>query len=33
MSTYEIRDLDEARRFLYQGLWWQQAEAPAAEGN
>ena len=30
MNTYELRDLDEAHRFLCQGLWWQQAEVPAA---
>ncbi len=29
MSTYELRDLDEARRFLLQGLWWQRATAAA----
>ncbi len=22
MSIYELRDLDDARRFLLQGLWW-----------
>ncbi len=30
MNTYELRDLDEARRFLCQGLWWQQTETPSA---
>jgi hypothetical protein len=30
MNTYELRDLDEARRFLSQGLWWQQTEVPSA---
>jgi hypothetical protein len=31
MSTvYELRDLDEARRFVQQGLWLQRVQAPAA---
>src|SRR5437764_15458581 len=30
MTPYELRDLDEARRFLLQGLWWQRAAAPTA---
>ena len=29
MNTYELRDLDEARLFLCQGLWWQKIEAPS----
>ena len=29
MSAFELRDLDETRRFLLQGLWWQRASAPA----
>jgi hypothetical protein len=28
MSRYELRDSDEARRFLLQGLWWQRVTAP-----
>src|SRR5258708_30391458 len=30
MDSYELRDLDEARRFLLQGLWQQRAAAPTA---
>ncbi len=30
MNTYELRNLDDARCFLCQGLWWQQTEAPTA---
>jgi hypothetical protein len=30
MSVYELRDSDEARRFLLQGLWWQRVRPPAA---
>jgi vWA domain found in the FtsH ternary systems/N-terminal helical region fused to the FtsH ternary system vWA domain len=30
MISYELRDLEEARRFLLQGLWWQRAAAPTA---
>src|SRR6516164_5917778 len=31
MSTiYELRDLDEARQFLAQGLWLQRVRAPSA---
>jgi hypothetical protein len=30
MSTYELRDLDEARHYLLQGLWWQRVVPPAA---
>jgi hypothetical protein len=30
MSTYELRDLDEARRYVLQGLWWQRVVPPAA---
>ena len=30
MSDYELRDLDEARRFLLQGLWWQRVVPPSA---
>ncbi len=30
MKTYELRDLDEARRFLQQGLWWQRVVPPTA---
>src|SRR5579884_2142362 len=29
-KTYELRDLDEARQFLAQGLWLQRVRAPAA---
>src|SRR5579885_445313 len=29
-TTYELRDLDEARQFLAQGLWLQRVRAPAA---
>jgi hypothetical protein len=28
MSTYELRDSEEARRFLVQGLWWQRVIVP-----
>jgi hypothetical protein len=28
MSRYELRDSDEARRFLLQGLWWQRVTPP-----
>src|SRR5579864_2646673 len=31
MNTYEIRDLEEVRTFLFQGLWLQRVVAPAAE--
>src|SRR3954447_3195255 len=31
-NSYELRDLDEARQFLLQGLWWQRVVAPA-RGN
>lgn len=30
MKTYELRDLDQARRFLQQGLWWQRTVSPTA---
>ena len=30
MDAYEVRDLDDARRFLLQGLWWQRAAAVTA---
>lgn len=30
MKTHLIRDSDEARRFLTQGLWWQRVLPPAA---
>ena len=30
MTTYELRDLDEVRRFLLQGLWWQRSAPPSA---
>jgi hypothetical protein len=30
MSVYELRDPDEARRFLAQGLWWQRVTPPSA---
>jgi hypothetical protein len=30
MDTCEIRDIDEARRLLYQALWCQRAQAPVA---
>jgi hypothetical protein len=30
MKSYEIRDLEQARRFLLQGLWWQRVVPPAA---
>jgi vWA domain found in the FtsH ternary systems/N-terminal helical region fused to the FtsH ternary system vWA domain len=30
MDPYELRDLDEARRFLLQGLWWQRVLPPTA---
>jgi len=30
MINYELRDLDEVRRFLLQGLWWQRTAAPTA---
>jgi hypothetical protein len=29
MSRYELRDSDEARRFLLQGLWWQRVLPPS----
>jgi len=29
-DTYELRDSDEARRFLAQGLWWQRVLPPSA---
>ena len=28
MRRYELRDSDEARRFLLQGLWWQRVLSP-----
>lgn len=31
MNTYEIRDLEEVRTFLFQGLWLQRVAAPSAE--
>jgi vWA domain found in the FtsH ternary systems/N-terminal helical region fused to the FtsH ternary system vWA domain len=31
MNVYEIRDLDEVRTFLYQGLWLQRTVPPTAE--
>ena len=30
MDPYELRDLDEARRFLLQGFWWQRVLPPSA---
>jgi vWA domain found in the FtsH ternary systems/N-terminal helical region fused to the FtsH ternary system vWA domain len=30
MTTHELRDLDEVRRFLLQGLWWQRSAPPSA---
>ncbi|MHB1425578.1 MAG: hypothetical protein ACYC3I_20615 [Gemmataceae bacterium] len=30
MSRYELRDAEEARRFLLQGLWWQRVVPPRA---
>ena len=30
MSHYEIRDLEQARRFVLQGLWWQRVVPPSA---
>ncbi len=30
MIAYELRDLDEVRRFLLQGIWWQRTSAPTA---
>jgi hypothetical protein len=30
MNSYELRDLDDARRFLLQGLWWQRVVPPTA---
>jgi hypothetical protein len=30
MTTYELRDTHEARRFLVQGLWWQRVLPPTA---
>src|SRR5207302_3151204 len=30
MTTYELRDSNEARRFLVQGLWWQRVLPPTA---
>ena len=30
MNSYELRDLDEARRFLLEGLWWQRVMPPTA---
>src|SRR5262245_21598181 len=29
-DTYELRDSDQARRFLAQGLWWQRVLHPSA---
>jgi hypothetical protein len=29
MSHYELRDAEEARRFLFQGLWWQRVVPPS----
>lgn len=31
MNSHEVRDLDEARRFVLQGLWWQRVMPPSAE--
>ncbi len=31
MPAYELRDPDDARRFLLQGVWWQRSAAPTAE--
>jgi hypothetical protein len=28
MATYTIRDANEARRFVQQGLWWQRVVPP-----
>jgi hypothetical protein len=30
MIIHTIRDSSDARRFLYQGLWWQRVQPPAA---
>jgi hypothetical protein len=30
MTSYELRDLEEARLFLLQGLWWQRTVYPSA---
>ncbi len=32
MNSYELRDLDEARQFLLQGLWWQRV-VPVAKDH
>ncbi len=32
MTSYELRDLEDARRFLLQGLWLQRVMPPAAAG-
>lgn len=31
MSRYELRDLEEARRFVVQGMWWQRVLPPRPE--
>jgi hypothetical protein len=31
MNQHELRDSDEARRFLLQGLWWQRVLPPSPE--
>ena len=31
MTRYELRDSEEARRFLLQGLWWQRVLPPRAD--
>src|SRR5437762_3512474 len=33
MSVIELRDLDEARRFVLQGLWLQKVIVPPSAGN
>src|SRR5438552_10844157 len=33
MSVHELRDLDEARRFVQQGLWLQRRLMPPPPGN
>src|SRR3954451_12386367 len=30
MKSYIVRDSDEARRFLIQGLWWERGLPPTA---
>jgi hypothetical protein len=32
MSRYELRDSEEARRFVIQGLWWQRVLSPHPNG-